>query len=86
MTPGSDAADRHGDSIALIDRDGPVTYDELSARVARMKAGLRERGVGPGVAVLVVTANERESAAAYRAVVELGAVAVLSHVGAGARN
>ena len=36
------------------------------------------RGVGPGDAVVLVTANERESVIAYRAVVALGAVAVLT--------
>ena len=71
-------------SVALIDRAGSVTYGELHHRVARLKAGLAGRGVMPGDAVLICTANERESAAAYRAVVEIGAVAVLSHVGAGA--
>jgi acyl-CoA synthetase (AMP-forming)/AMP-acid ligase II len=73
-----------GDAVALVDRRGVWTYAELDARAASIRGALVRRGVRRGDAVLVVTANERESAAAYLAVVGLGAVAVLSHVGAGA--
>ena len=72
------------DDVAIVDRDGVVTYGELASRADRVRSALASRGVRRGDAVLVVTANERESVAVYRAVVELGAVAVLSHVGSGA--
>ena len=73
-----------GEAIAVVDRRGSVTYAEVSAAVTRCRAGLVTRGVRPGDAVLLVTANERESVIAYRAVVSLGAVAVLTHASAGA--
>ncbi len=72
------------DAIAVIDRRGAITYAELGDRVARIAGALAARGVGAQDAVLIVTANERESVAAYHAVVQSGAVAVLSHVSAGA--
>ena len=73
----------NGEAAAVVDRRGPVTRRELSAAVRRFRAGLVAHGVREGDAVVVVTANERESVVAYRAVVELGAVAVLTQGSAG---
>jgi non-ribosomal peptide synthetase component F len=41
------------DRVALIDRNGAVSYGELAARSAAVAAHLRERGLGPGDAVVV---------------------------------
>lgn len=71
------------DRIALIDRHGRQTYAELWRRVGSMSGALRAAGVRPRDRVLVVTANERESVAAYHAVVRIGATAVLTHLSAG---
>ncbi len=71
-------------AIALVDRRGELTYGELVGRIAQIRSGLVEHGVRAGDAVLIVTANERESAATYHAVVSIGAVAVLSQIGSGA--
>jgi len=70
--------------IAVVDRDGSLTYAELEDRVARAAGALREAGVVPGDHVLVVTGNERHSVISYHAVVRCGGVAVLSQVSAGA--
>lgn len=72
--------------VAIIDRQGAVTYAQLRARIERVRGALERRGVRSGDAVLIVTANERESVVAYNATVELGAMAVLSQVGSGARE
>lgn len=69
--------------LAVLDRDGGLTHDELADLVARAAGDLADRGVAAGDAVLVVTANERFSVVAYLAVVRLGATAVLSQVGSG---
>ncbi len=68
---------------ALIDRDGRLSADELSDRIARMRGALATRGIAAASRVLIVVANERESVAAYHAAVDLGAVAVLSQASAG---
>lgn len=70
--------------IAVIDRDGSLSYAELEDRVARAAGALRETGVAPGDHVLVVTGNEASSVIAYHAVIRCGGVAVLSAVSAGA--
>lgn len=69
--------------IAVIDRDGSLTWAELEERIARAAGELLERGVAAGDAVLIVTANEYSSVIAYHAVLRVGGTAVLSQVSAG---
>lgn len=71
-------------SVAVVDRRGTSTYEELWQRAACLRGALSERGVRSGDPVLLITNNDRESVAAYHAIVGLGAVAVLSQVGSGA--
>jgi len=75
-----------GDRVALLDREGAVTYTELASSVEQVAAGLEHLGVGTGDSVVVVTDNDRESVAACHAVWHRGAVALLVHRSAGASD
>jgi len=70
-------------TLALVDRGGRLTYDELEELVAGAAGDLHARGVEPGDAVVVTTANDRHSVIAYHAVVRCGATAVLVHHSSG---
>lgn len=65
-----------GAQPAVIDGDGTCTRDELSARVQRNVAHLRERTVGAGDPVGVLAQRGRDETAALLAVWTVGAVAV----------
>lgn len=51
------AAERFASRVAVQDADGAVTFDELSARVHELAAGLIDAGVAPGRPVLVLLPN-----------------------------
>ena len=61
----------------MVDGDRTWTYGEVENRVATGVTRLRERGVGPGDAVLVVTPIAAHGVIAYLAALRLGAVVVL---------
>jgi long-chain acyl-CoA synthetase len=66
-----------GDAAALIDEAGRVTtYGHLRRATEGLRARLDVSGVGPGDRVAIVSANHPAFAAAYLAVLGLGAVAV----------
>jgi acetyl-CoA synthetase len=74
-------ARRTPDAVALVHEteDGSVrrlSYAELADQVARARAGLRQRGIGPGDAVAIYLPMAPETVIAFYAVVSLGAVAV----------
>lgn len=64
------------DAVALVSEHGPTTYGELRDRIARVRGGLVELGVGTGDRVAIVHGNEPDFVVAYFAIVGLGAVAV----------
>jgi acetyl-CoA synthetase len=69
------------EAIAVVHEteDGVVrelTFAELDDQVARVRAGLRRRGVGPGDAVAIYLPMTPETVVALYAVVSIGAVAV----------
>jgi long-chain acyl-CoA synthetase len=70
--------DPHPDgAAALVDQGRAITYGELRARVAEVRAGLaNELGVGPGDRVGIALGNTWEFPVAFLAVVGMGAVAV----------
>ncbi|MEM9133200.1 MAG: AMP-binding protein [Actinomycetota bacterium] len=65
-----------GERIALIDEDRVVTYDELRARVASVRAHLVDDGVTPGGRVAVLAGNETDFVVAVLAILGVGAVVV----------
>lgn len=64
------------DRIALVDRDGPMTYAELDAAVDSLAAFLTARGVRPGDAVAIQLPNIRAFAISQQAAVRMGAIYV----------
>src|SRR5579862_5189898 len=68
------AADRHPDSIALVDRDRTLTYEELRTAVSHSTAGLRAAGVRRGDTVSWILPNWLEAAVTHFAAVRLGAI------------
>jgi len=73
---------RHAESIALIEdgpelrRPRPHTYGELADEANRLSNALRLLGVQRGDRVAIVLPQRFETAAAYMAVLQLGAVAM----------
>jgi fatty-acyl-CoA synthase len=65
-----------GDTVAVIDDDGSVSWAELVERIARMSGGLAERGVKRGDVVAVVDEICIDYIALYYATARLGAVLV----------
>ncbi len=61
---------------AIIDESGPLTYEQLSARVDRLARGLIELGVAKGDKVGLWMPNVPEWIVAYFAVARIGAVVV----------
>ena len=70
-------AARTPDRVALVDNAGTCSYAELAARVAGAVGGLRDRGIGPGKAALVLAPLDMPSVVAYAATVRTGATAVM---------
>jgi long-chain acyl-CoA synthetase len=70
--------DPHPDgAVALVDQSGrAVTYGELRARVADLRAGLAGLGLGADDRIAIISANNPVFVTAYLAVLGLGAVAV----------
>lgn len=66
---------RNGDRVALVDRDGEVTYAELERRIAGLAAGLGESGLA-GKTVAGLSANESATIELYMALARTGSVAV----------
>jgi acetoacetyl-CoA synthetase len=67
------------DSVAIVHaselrEQAELTWGELHARVACIRAGLRELGVGPGDSVAAYMPNIPEAVAAFLATASLGAV------------
>lgn len=70
-------AARHGDRDFLSFRDGTtLTYTAFADRVARMRAVLSARGIGPGDRVALMLKNSLFYPTAWMGVATLGAVAV----------
>jgi len=67
--------DHDGTSIALIERDARITYDDLRARVAAMRVHLSDLGVGRGDHVTLACGNEVHFVVAALGALGLGAVA-----------
>jgi acyl-CoA synthetase (AMP-forming)/AMP-acid ligase II len=70
-------AARTPERVALVDNAGSCSYSELASRIALAVACLRERGIGPGSAVLVLAPLDIASVVSYAAIVRTGAVAVM---------
>jgi len=68
---------RDPDGIALIGDGRRVTHAELDARVSAIAAGLRERGIGPGDIVAVLSENRPEYVETVLAINRIGAVFLL---------
>ncbi len=64
------------DAIAFLAEEGQVTYAQFRGMCAHLCAELTARGICPGERVAIVAKNSSFWAAAYLAVLKLGAVAV----------
>lgn len=62
------------DSAALVDGGRTITYGELRARVADMRAALAEREVGAGSSVAIASGNDVAMVVSVLAVLSLGGV------------
>lgn len=62
------------DGIALIDRDGAISYHALAIAVDAAAAGLQARGVGVGSVVAASCANHNELIIAFLATQRIGAI------------
>lgn len=71
-----DNAERDPERIALVDRDGAMSYAALDAAVDAMAAFLAGKGIGPGDAVAIQTPNIRAFAIAQQAAIRMGAAYV----------
>lgn len=78
-----ETAPRHGSRIALIHREGDVTYDDLAERVATAAGGLADAGVSGGMHVVSVMHNAVDSVVAFHAAMRCGAIVVALGGGAG---
>jgi non-ribosomal peptide synthetase component E (peptide arylation enzyme) len=68
-------AEAHPERVAIIDRQGAVTYRELRDRVDRVAVGLHQLGVRPGAVVTIQLPNWAEFAYVFFACERVGAVA-----------
>jgi len=68
-----------GSRIALLSESGALTYAELKARVDALAWGLKSLGVNRGDPVLILVPNSPEFAAAFLALVKLGALPALAN-------
>jgi crotonobetaine/carnitine-CoA ligase len=67
-------ARENGDSLFLLDQDKGISFAEAESLAARLAAGLRERGVGPGDRVALYLGNCSEFVLVTLAVNRLAAV------------
>jgi long-chain acyl-CoA synthetase len=72
------AARRHPGKLALVDREGGLTYAELWDRVCGAAGWIRSRGAGPGDRVLLRMANSRSAVVAFYGALRAGSVVVPS--------
>jgi amino acid adenylation domain-containing protein len=70
------AARRHGDAIAVSDRDRELTYAELDDRSGRLASAMLESGVAPGDRVGLLLEKSLESMIAIYAILKAGAAYV----------
>jgi 2,3-dihydroxybenzoate-AMP ligase len=71
-------AERDPDGTALVSGLQRLSYRELDRAVDAMATGLRERGIGPGDAVVLQLPNVTEFVTVFLGLVRLGAVPVLT--------
>lgn len=69
-------AARHPDVLAIRQGEQSWTYREFHALCLRLAGGLRQRGIGPGDRVAILSRNSAAFAAARFAIAGLGAVVV----------
>jgi amino acid adenylation domain-containing protein len=70
------AADESPDQIAVVDATSTLTYRQLDTRSARIAAGLRSLGVGPGDRVAIAAEKSVTSVAALYGIMRTGAAYV----------
>ncbi|MDF3304462.1 AMP-binding protein [Rhodococcus sp. T2V] len=70
--------DAHGHRRAVIDDGSEITYTELESRVRTTAAGFAERGIAPGDRVVVQLPNTTAFVVVLFALLECGAVPVLT--------
>jgi long-chain acyl-CoA synthetase len=63
-------------SSGLRQGDGFQSYEALTGRVARLAAGLMERGIGPGSVVALLVPNSPDIFVAAHALFAIGAIAM----------
>ena len=68
------AAQHYGNRIALVDRNGTVSYAALCERVERLASAFHARGVTPGTVVVVQLPNRTEFVETAFAAARLGAL------------
>jgi fatty-acyl-CoA synthase len=68
---------RQPETVAVIDDDGPATFDEVNRRSNALARGLREAGVSPGDVVGVMGRNRRRFIETILACCKAGANTVL---------
>lgn len=71
---------RAPDRVAIVDEDQRITYRELAARTARLAAGLRAQGVGPGDRIAMLLNNRAEVLEVLLACARIGGVLVPMNV------
>lgn len=64
------------DAVALVSRDGEVTYGGLEAQANRLARWLQGRGIGPGSFVATLLPRSPEAVVAFLAVLKAGAAFV----------
>ena len=69
----ADAAER-GDAPAIVVGEETTTYAQLAADVARVAAGLQEKGIAKGDVVALIGGNSAAWAVAYHAILSAGGV------------
>ncbi|UNZ16009.1 non-ribosomal peptide synthetase [Streptomyces sp. 891-h] len=69
----AEQAARTPEAPALLTEDGTVTYGRLDARANQLARTLRERGIGPGSIVALLTERSPEMLTAVLAVLKAGA-------------
>jgi acyl-CoA synthetase (AMP-forming)/AMP-acid ligase II len=72
----ADAADRHGDRVALVDGEVSLTYADLLAESGRFGAALAASGVAPGDRVAIWAPNSARWVVAFLGLELAGAVLV----------
>ncbi|MEU8901788.1 long-chain fatty acid--CoA ligase [Nocardia sp. NPDC048505] len=72
----ADAADRSGESVAVVFDQADLTYGQLWDQARRFAGALRDRGIGPGDRIALLMGNSPEFPAVYFGVLALGAAVV----------